>query len=479
MKKKSKWNRMIYLAVIFALLLLLYLFLKNRNEKAEEAESGGMDVIQMDASSIVNFSFKIGDNFAEFSKDGDEWKNQEDSEFPVDQEAVETLLNDLLSFTAERKLEDVDGLSEYGLEDPSNTIRLTDESGTETEILVGSRNQSTGDYYVSLAEAPNTVYVTASDLSSILPGSVMELAESEAYPAVSSSDIVEIQVKKARGSYTLAYEEEEANWSVTGEDGISYSAEYQQVSSLASTLSGMVYSGLMDYNAEDLSVYGLDQPAAEIYIRYKEEIEEEEEDSGTSSDSSEEEEEPETVEKNFTLYVGNQDENGNYYVRTEGSGQVHRVSSESLSSALENNSVSYWSREIGYISMNNLKRVEVSYGGEIRTIERHSEEQEQEDGSTETEVTYTSGGTLLDEDKTEDFLNSASGISAQSKDPSLSASETAEITITVETESETFTVSYTPYDENFYLASDKEGRPGLVNKNSVSELIEAYQAVWF
>ena len=252
---------------------------------------------------------------------------------------------------------------------------------------------------------------------------------------------------------------------MTGEDGISYSAEYQQVSSLASTLSGMVYSGLMDYNAEDLSVYGLDQPAAEIYIRYKEEIEEEEE-------------EPETVEKNFTLYVGNQDENGNYYVRMEGSGQVHRVSSESLSSALENNSVSYWSSEIGYISMNNLKRVEVSYGGEIRTIERHSEEQEQEDGSTETEVTYTSGGTLLDEDKTEDFLNSASGISAQSKDPSLSASEAAEITITVETESETFTVSYTPYDENFYLASDKEGRPGLVNKNSVSELIEAYQAVW-
>ena len=456
---------MIYLAVIFALLLLLYLFLKNRNEKAEEAESSGMDVIQMDASSIVNFSFKIGDNFAEFSKDVDEWKNQEDSEFPVDQEAVETLLNDLLSFTAKRKLEAVDGLSEYGLEDPSNTIRLTDESGTETEILVGSRNQSTGDYYVSLAEAPNTVYVTASDLSSILPGSVMELAESEAYPSVSSSDIVEIQVKKAQGSYTLAYEEEEANWSVTGEDGISYSAEYQQVSSLASTLSGMVYSGLMDYNAEDLSVYGLDQPAAEIYIRYKEEIEEEEE-------------EPETVEKNFTLYVGNQDENGNYYVRTEGSGQVHRVSSESLSSALENNSVSYWSSEIGYISMNNLKRVEVSYGGEIRTIERHSEEQEQEDGSTETEVTYTSGGTLLDEEKTEVFLNSASGISAQSKEPSLSASEAAEITITVETESETFTVSYTPYDENFYLASDKEGRPGLVNKNSVSELIEAYQAVW-
>ena len=69
-------------------------------------------------------------------------------------------------------------------------------------------------------------------------------------------------------------------------------------------LSGMVYSGLMDYNAEDLSVYGLDQPAAEIYIRYKEEIEEEEEDSGTSSDSSEEEEEPETVEKNFYTVCG-------------------------------------------------------------------------------------------------------------------------------------------------------------------------------
>ena len=118
----------------------------------------------------------------------------------MDQEAVETLLNDLLSFTAERKLEDVDGLSEYGLEDPSNTIRLTDESGNGDRDSGGEPEpEHRGLLCFLWQRRPNTVYVTASDLSSILPGSVMELAESEAYPAVSSSDIVEIQVKKARG----------------------------------------------------------------------------------------------------------------------------------------------------------------------------------------------------------------------------------------------------------------------------------------
>lgn len=476
MTKKRKWIMPVCLLLVFLLLLGLYFILKRKNASEEEAESSKIQVLSVESGKVEKFSFQTEDESASFSKKDDEWKNDDDKEFPVDQDALETLLESITSLEAERKLENVDGLSEYGLEDPSDTITVQDERGTKNEILVGNKNQSTGDYYISLQNEPNTVYVVSEDLASLLPENVMELAESESYPSAASSDVVEIKVDKTQGSYDLKLNKDTSEWEVTGENGITYSAEYQNVSSLASSLTGIVYSGLMDYSADDLSIYGLDQPAAVIYLKYEEE-KETEEDSSTVSASSEEEE-PEIVEKEMTLYVGNQDEDGNYYVRMDGSSQVHTVAKDSLSTVMENNSVSYWSSSIGYISVNNLKSVEISYQGEIRAIQRRTEKTGNEDGEEETTVTYVSGETTLDTDKTEDFLYTAASISAQSKDPSLEAPKSAEFTMTVNTESETFTVSYTSYNENFYLAVDSEGRTGLVNRNDAEKLIEEYQAIW-
>ena len=79
--------------------------------------------------------------------------------------------------------------------------------------------------------------------------------------------------------------------------------------SLASTLSDISYASLVDYNAEDMSLYGLDNPAASVYVKYEEEVEQEESDSSSSSSdssavsSSSSEEEPEMVEKEVTLYI--------------------------------------------------------------------------------------------------------------------------------------------------------------------------------
>lgn len=480
--KKSKWKTPLCLLVIFILLLILYLMLKGKNEEAEKEEDSGISVVNMEAASVAGLSFQADGKTEIFLKSENEWKNDGDEEFPVDQDAMENLIENIVSLEADRVLEDVEGLSEYGLEEPSNTIKLTDESGTEKEILLGNQNQTTGDYYISLAENPDTVYVTSADLSSKLPDSVMELAESDEYPSVASSDVKEIRVEKAEGNYHLVKNEDTSSWEVTGEDGTAYSAEYQEVSSLASSLTGIVYSSLVDYDADDLSIYGLDQPSAQIYLKYEETVEEESENQAESSssvsESSENEEEPETVEKELILYIGGQDEDGNYYVRLNDSSQVNTVAEDTLSSILENNSVKYWSSSIGYFSVSKLKSVEITYEGEIRTIERLTEESEDEDGNAEETVSYTSGGTKLDADKTETFLYSLSGMSAQSKDPSLTSPESAEITVTVKTESETFTVNCTPYDENFYLVTDEEGRPGLVNKNSVLGMIEDYRAIW-
>ena len=246
----------------------------------------------------------------------------------------------------------------------------------------------------------------------------MELAQSDSYPEISSTNVLEMRVDKSEGSYDLVKNEETTDWEVTGEDGTVYSAEYQTARSLASTLSDISYASLVDYNAEDMSLYGLDNPAASVYVKYEEEVEQEESDSSSSSSdssavsSSSSEEEPEMVEKEVTLYIGNQDTDGNYYVRLDGSSQVNTVSADTISTILDSDSISYWDTSIGYEYVKNMKSIQVTYQGEMKTIERTAEETEDEEGNTEETVTYTSGETTLDSDKVETFLSGMVSITA-------------------------------------------------------------------
>ncbi len=475
--KKRKWIMPVVLLCLLALLLFLYLVLKNKNQQ-EEAETASAPMLEMESDSVTELSFQVDGEQADFVKEEETWVNTGDENFPVNQDKINDLVEDLTTAEADRVLTDVEELSQYGLEEPVNTVKFKDSSGTEKEMLLGSQNQGTGSYYLCFADDLSTVYVTSTDVAGNLPPDIMEMAEYTSYPEITSTYVQEIRVDKSEGSYYLLKNEETTDWEVTGEDGRSYSAEYQEASGLALDLADLTYSGLADYAAEDLSVYGLENPSAKIFMKYEVEKEEEETDESAESSSQEEEEEPEMEERELTLFIGNQDEEGDYYVRLEGSSQVNTVSSDTISEILNSNSISYWDSSLGYFSVDTLKNVQVTYQENVKTIERQAEEIENEEGETEEEVTYISGSTVLDESKTETFLYGMASISAQSKDPQLSASHEPEFSVTVTTEEETFTVTYTSYDENFHLAVDSEGRPGLVNKNDVKEMIEEYQAIW-
>ena len=124
MTKKRKWIMPVCLLLVFLLLLGLYFILKRKNASEEEAESSKIQVLSVESGKVEKFSFQTEDESASFSKKDDEWKNDDDKKFPVDQDALETLLESITSLEAERKLENVDGLSEYGLEDPADTITV-------------------------------------------------------------------------------------------------------------------------------------------------------------------------------------------------------------------------------------------------------------------------------------------------------------------------------------------------------------------
>ena len=131
------------LLCIFLILVILYLALRSKNQQEEEAENAGIPILEMDSDSVTEVSFQINGEQVQFAKEEDTWVNANQSDFPVNQDKLIDLVADLTDTEADRVLSDVENLSEYGLEEPANTIVLKNADGEEKKLLVGSQNQGT------------------------------------------------------------------------------------------------------------------------------------------------------------------------------------------------------------------------------------------------------------------------------------------------------------------------------------------------
>ena len=79
---------------------------------------------------------------------------------------------------AERVLDDVSDLSEYGLDSPVNTIVFKTKVGEETSIKIGAENESVSQYYVKKNEDDKKVYLVASASIEPFMNSLYDYAES-------------------------------------------------------------------------------------------------------------------------------------------------------------------------------------------------------------------------------------------------------------------------------------------------------------
>ena len=481
--KKKKWKTPAICLAVLALLLVLYGLLRVINTENEETEETGEKIVNIDSETVTEFTVRVEGQDAVFVKSEDSWKKSDDDEFPVNEDELDSLVSTFSELTADRTITDVTDPEEYGLGETDSVVTLKQEDGDETVIHIGSENKDTEKYYVNLNGVTDTTYVVDVDFSGVLPEKLLDLASGESFPTIGSSNITSVEVNSDTGYYRLQ-EDDTSNWTVDDGSGTEYSAEYQTVSSLNTSLAGFSFIGLADYSVEDFSAYGLDTPAAAISVKYEETVEEDETESSDSSEEtsdsedSDSEEEQETVSKEVLIYIGNQDEDGNYYVRIGDSDQVQLVLEDTVNGILDMTAQDFWDSSLGYTSVSSIERMEITYAGETTEIVREEEEITDEDGNTETEVSYISGEDELDADLVESFLNSFNSMEAQSKDMSLSTEESPEMILKLYTEEGEKRITLTPYNENFYLGIDAEGRPGSINKNSAASLFEKYENIF-
>lgn len=262
---------------------------KQEAADTESAEEENPEIISIASADVKSIKFVIDKKEVTFEKDGDSWVKSDETDFPVDQDKIDTLVSSLNSIKAERTLENVEDASEYELDQPENTITVTTEDGGTTVIQLGMENDSTSQEYIDLNEDSSTVYVVSNSTFSSFEGTLYDFAKSGVFPTVDSSTVSKISVEGKDSSYVV--EKDENNfWNITG-DGETEKADSAKATSLASALSSMAYSSYVNYNcAEDeFSQYGLDKPYAEITVCYQEKVKKESTDDENEAENGDEE----------------------------------------------------------------------------------------------------------------------------------------------------------------------------------------------
>lgn len=451
---------------VLLLLLISYFIVKNNvKEESEQEEEQAEEIVSIDQEEITSISFTIDESEYTFDKGEGGWTNKEDPDFPVNTDKMGEITDVLSAVSTTRTLKDVDNLEEYGLTDPLNRIIVETSDGNKKTLEFGSLNEVTSEYYMTVDKDESTVYLVEESVYTPFTGDLYDYASGNTYPSISSDSITEVQVEKTESPYMLKEEEEVTSGWVTGAIGNEelQTADSGTVSTLLASVSGLAYQDFVNYNCEDMSAYGLDHPNAVITITYEEETSGEDEDSRET--------------KQVVLKVDSQDENKNYYVSLNDSQEIYTMTGTSLSEIINKKPVELYDLTVAYAAESQLSKIDVTEEGDmVFELKLKKEENEESEEETVEEYEYYYNDRQLDKDLSDTFYNALTSLTGEKiLEEGYTPSEAAEFTVSYTfTDNSTLTVSFYPYDENYYAGISSSGKVYLVNKMSYKDVKEAF-----
>lgn len=290
----AKKKQIKILITVLALLLAAYgLVFCIGNEEPYEESSESVTGIDLKESDIVKISYTDTENMMSFVYKDGKWNYEKDLEFPVKQSSVEELISELLNITANRSLEEAENASSYGLDDPSYTVTLTEENGTETEIKIGDI-ASNSDYYLT-ADDGEHVYTVNNMIPETLSFDEMQFLKTESFPDVNNSNITALSVSQGGNSIISCSDENED--------------EAEQLKDYGKELSYITLDDCVNYHTgeDELNSYGLNESDRKIV-------------KASYSDNEE--------TKNITFYLGKKFEENEVsyvYIQLKGSDMVYKI----------------------------------------------------------------------------------------------------------------------------------------------------------
>lgn len=176
--------------ILFALLLMGYWMLKQKNEKDAETVEDTLYTYAVDDISQFSFLNTNGDTLS-FTRTDDGWVYDDSDDYQISEEKVTSLLNTVASLTLKNTLQDISDLEAYGLATPLNRVSFT-VGDTAVVVCIGNYNTTTESQYIYLNDDTSVVYAVQTDLTGTFQTDITELvAEEDTTEDTESTEAVE------------------------------------------------------------------------------------------------------------------------------------------------------------------------------------------------------------------------------------------------------------------------------------------------
>ncbi len=331
MKRNTKLLILVGILVLCVGVYAIVSAIANKNEQNSSSETESITVTGFDASTVALLAWTYEGEDYSLSLTDSYWFNDADKNFPVKQSYASTMCSQIANITASRKLENVENLAEYGLDDPTVTASIMTSTGGELSFVFGDTNSVSGECYMQFSEGGSftpsgDVYLVSAGVANAFSYAMADLIQFEALPDL--SNINSVKIESAEETYRLSYmgAEAELPWVLRDKDGNKKAASTTLCEELTGDLSYLAFVDCVSYEARnaDLSLYGLDAPWATVTVDYN--VNTTNADGSSSTDSAD-----------LVIYLGNVDENGNYYVMLDGYTMLYTIDSSIADFIKENN----------------------------------------------------------------------------------------------------------------------------------------------
>ncbi|MBQ8554338.1 MAG: DUF4340 domain-containing protein [Clostridia bacterium] len=308
------------------------------NETASVTEETGTFALDSHAAGdLTGLAWTQGDESFAFTLTDGVWSVTTDPAFPLNQEDVQAMANDLLALVGTRQLDGVADLSAYGLSEPSFSVTVSWSDGTSTTYTMGDETPFGDGYYLSL-DHEGILYTVTDDIADIFDTTMNDLAVLETIPTTTSVthltvgstlDIVKEETSRTINEGELWYD------SLTGSALDAAAAE-----ALIADAQAIAWAELSEPTAsdEELTTYNLDEASATAITLYEDET------------------------AMVTLLIGAQNDAGDYYARLPGSTMVYTVAGSDVSSLLTASSESMPSMTIIDVAAENIQSAAFTAG---------------------------------------------------------------------------------------------------------------------
>ncbi len=434
-------------------------------EYKEKIKNSDEVILRIEADTVQTLTWENESGTFSFKRD-DTWIYEEDENFPVDGEIIQTYLARFEEFGVAFIIEGVEDYSQYGLDEPVSTVELTTDEETYT-LEIGDYSQLDEERYVSIGDG--NVYLVSSDPLEDFDAVLSDVIDHDEIPIYTQMTSMKVAGEE---EYTITYQEEST--ATYCEEDIYFTEKDEKTVPLDTTnVEDYLYSvsstSLLDYatyhaTEEDLEGYGLDTPELTITVAYISEDEEGEE-----------------ISDQFVLHVSRdpvekaaveaeedaEEETITAYARVGESQIVYQISGEAYQALLAVNYNDLRHEEIITAAFEDVYQVDITLEGTVYTLTSEVEDEERIYYYQEEEAGISAFQTALEFLEAEEFTEERVG-------------GKKEISLTLYLENENFPeISLKLYrkDGEVCLAVVDGKSVAYVPREQVVELIEAVNGI--